>query len=411
MRQLASRLWVTGLVLLALPAAGVIEPEGGEARLNVNTESRQLLPALAASAAGPAVVWEHERAGIRGVFLAPGGATTPERTLVGNSPPSASPFRGNVVTRRQPAAAFGADGNLALVWTEERAYLATEPFYENRVVEDRDILVQRFDRSGTPLARRFRVNATAAGMQHTARIAAHADGFVVVWQEEGGLFARSLDAAGRPRGVQTRVSNVASQLQALAVSSEGKVLVVWDAADEDESGVFARLLGGNARPLGPTFRVNTTTQYRQGRPTVAADGAGGFLVAWQSEHPEQWNGFFYLYGQAIGADGAAVGPQLRLYEGSLAGGAPQIAPALASGSSGGFLLSWITWSNAWSVEVAGLELDALGAAVGDAFWVTERRIKPSFRDLAAVADGDGFLVVWESNAQKPAITGRHLAAN
>src|SRR5688572_16339838 len=92
MRHLASRLWVTSLVLLALPATAAIGPQGREVRLSSNSDSRQVLPAVAASPVGPAVVWEHQQLGIRALFLAPGATTGGELTLVANQAVPTLPF-------------------------------------------------------------------------------------------------------------------------------------------------------------------------------------------------------------------------------------------------------------------------------------------------------------------------------
>ena len=407
----ASRLGIAGLALLALPATAAIAPQGREVRLNAARDSRQVLPTVAGSTAGPAVVWEHQGAGLRARFLAPGAITGAELTLVTNQGVPSIPFTGEIVVRREPAAAFGPGGALLVAWTEERASIRTEPFHEIREVVDQDVLVQRFDRTGAPLGRRFRVNASPAGLQSGARVAAHGTGYVVVWQDGASIVARALDSQGRPAGAETRVA-AAGLRPELAIGSAGRALVVWDGDDDDEIGVHARLLDTSARAIGAAFRVNGTTLDKQARPTVAADAAGGFLVAWQSEHRELWNGFYYLYGQRVAGDGSLVGAELRLYAGQLAAGYPQIAPALTAGASGNFLLTWITWKNSFGPDVAGVELDAAGAVVGEAFFVTERRVKSTFRELAVGSDGNGgFLAAWESSDRRSALAARRLAVH
>ena len=406
---LTGRTWAAGAALLALPAAAAIHPQGREVRLNTNIDSRQVLPVVAASAAGPAAVWEHQQLGLRGTFLAPGGPAGRELTLVGNNGAPSIPYVGEITVRREPAVAFGADGILLVAWTEERAFVETEPFHEVREVIDQDILVQRFARSGAPVGRRFRVNAAQAGLQHTARVAAHADGFLVVWEDAAGISARALDRQGRPTGSEARLSSAPGQRAELAIGADGRALVVWDGDDEDELGVHARLVDTAARPLGAAFRVNTTTLDKQARPTVAAGAGGGFFVAWQSEHREKWNGFYYLYGQEVSGAGALVGPQRRLYDGPLAAGSPQIAPALTAAGDGRFLLSFITWKSTFGPDVAGVELAADGSAAGNAFFVTERRVNVNFRELSVAGDGaGGFVATWESGG-RTTIAARRLA--
>jgi hypothetical protein len=402
--------WICGLAVLALPAMAALEPRGREIRLGVGATGRQVLPAAAASAAGTAIVWEHELQGLRGVFLAAGAAAGDEKVLVANDGPPSLPFEGEVISRRQPAVAFAPNGDLVVAWTEERAHLRAAPFLQDREVLEQDILVQRFDATGTALGRRFRINANPAGMQNTPRLAAHAGGFVAVWLDASGVAARALDVAGRPIGAETRVSEAAGLRPAIAFS-QGRALVVWDGPDADEIGVFSRLLDNGARVAGPVQRVNVRTQDKQARATVAADGAGGFLVGWQSEHPEQWSGFYYVYGRKVTEAGVPTGGEVRLYSGSIGAGAPQIAPALAAIGRGRYLLTWIGWKNSFGPDVAGGELDASGAADGAAAWLTERRVRSTFRELAVASHGGGHVAVWESSDRNWTLSLRRLGSN
>jgi hypothetical protein len=309
--------------------------------------------------------------------------------------------------------AYAPNGDLLVAWTEERAFVRASYFSESRRIDEQDVLVQRFSGNGSPLGDRFRVNAAAGGLQRTPRLVAKPGGFFAVWEDAatGGIVGRALDATGRPVGDDVAVGEGSGQLRpALASNGRNRILVTWDAPDEHQLGVFGRLLDNAGAPVGPAFRVSTTTAYRQMRPSVAGDAEGDFLVAFQSEQPEQYLGFFYAYGQAVGAQGGLIGPQVRLYAGGLGAGAPQLAPALASMPGGHFAFSWIGWKNA-RINVAAVELDALGAPVGDAVWISERQIRPTFRDVAVAANADGrVLISWESSDQQPSIAARRVNA-
>ena len=55
--------------------------------------------------------------------------------------------------------------------------------------------------------------------------------------------------------------------------------------------LFCMLAGGTLRDaggqlLGPEFQVNSATTNRQEVPRMASDGAGNFVVAWQSDSLE-----------------------------------------------------------------------------------------------------------------------------
>jgi hypothetical protein len=414
MRSKACYGFLAALTLLSVSAAAEVQPQGRQLRVNNRTDFKQLNPATAFSPAGTSiVVWENDQRGIRGqLYAANGLATGAESTLVENEGPSALPFSGSVFNRRQPAVTFLNNGQFLLAFTEERAFLRSEPFFEQRELQDQDVFVQRFSVGGAPLGAKARVNTTTSGFQREPRLIAHNGRFLAVWEDggTGGIVGRALNADGAPIGAEIKISERSGQRPAVAASSKGQALVVWEGDDANESGVFARLLDAAAKPVGPELRVNTDTAYRQMRTAVAADKAGNFFVVWQGEHPDLWKGFFYLYGQAVGSGGNLIGPQVRLYRGSLGESSPQIAPALAAMPSGHFLLAWLTWKDDTDFQAAGVELDALGAPVGEAFWITERRPQRNFRDLAVAADGTGRLFVsWENNERKQGIDARRLS--
>jgi hypothetical protein len=412
-----SGLLAAALTVLAVPAWAEIQPQGRELRVNRRVDFKQINPAAAFSPAGNGlVVWENDQKGIRGQFYGTDNQPAQhELTLVENQSVPSLPFAGEVVNRREPAVAFLGNGQFLLAFTEERAFLRSEAFYERRTIHDQDVYVQRFSVGGAPLGEKARLNTTTSGFQREPRLLAVSGGFVAVWVDAGAgaIVGRALDAAGQPVGAEVRISEKSGERPALAANGKGRVLVAWDGADGSELGVFARLLDASAKTIGPEFRVNTETVNRQVRPAAAADKAGNFFVVWQGERREFWRGFFFLYGQTVGAGGNLVGPQIRLYDGNLAKGSPQIAPAVAATPSGHFLLTWLTWKDTFGMDMAGVELDALGAPVGEAFWITERRVQANFREIALAANGAGkFLVSWETvNAKRQVIAARRLNAN
>ncbi|HEX7184363.1 MAG TPA: hypothetical protein VF756_21230 [Thermoanaerobaculia bacterium] len=409
------------LTLLALPAWAEVQPQGRELNVNRRTDYRQQNPAAAFSPAGGSlVVWENDQKGIRGLFYgADGRPSGAELTLVENQSFPSLPFSGPIVSRREPALAFLPSGQFLLIWNEERADLHSQAFIESRQILDQDIYVQRFSAAGAPLGEKVRVNASTAGFQHGPKLLARAGrNFLVVWEDgaTGGIAGRALNAAGQPVGAEIRISDAAGQRPALAGNAQGRVLVVWEGTDENESGISARLLDASTAPLGPVFRVNTATSRRQARPAVVADAAGNFFVAWQTELTNvARRGFFNLAGQAVGAGGNLLGPQLALYQGNVGLTFSQLAPALALTPSGHILMTWLTFRNDTTagLEMAGLELNALGAPAGDAFWVTERRMQRNFRSSSIASNGAGsFLVSWETvKAGRQGIAGRRLTAD
>ena len=101
-----------------------------------------------------------------------------------------------------------------------------------------------------------------------------------------------------------------------ATNGAGGFVVVWNSLLQDGSGwgTFGQRFASSGAPLGPEFRVNSFTTSDQGysgwRPAVAADPSGNFVIV--------WNGFlqdgagFGVFGQRFASSGAPLGPEFRV---------------------------------------------------------------------------------------------------
>jgi hypothetical protein len=90
-------------------------------------------------------------------------------------------------------------------------------------------------------------------------------------------------------------------------------------------------------PLGPEFRVNTYTTYFQSHPALASDSSGNFVVVWQSD--VQDGSYWGVFGQRYASTGAPLGPQFRVNTYTTG---DQRFPAVASGPSGEFVVVWVS---------------------------------------------------------------------
>jgi hypothetical protein len=403
------------IALLALPAWGEVQPQGRELRINQRTDFRQQNPVAAFAPNGRSlVVWENDQRGLRGqLFAADGTPSGGELTLAASDAIVGSQEQ-QIATRRDPSVAFLAGGGFVLAWTEGVEDVESSAFIETRSILDQDVYVQRFDNLGSPAGSRVRVNSTTAGFQRAPRLIPRGQGgLLVTWESgDGGVFVRTLGAAGEVTGREVRLNDGTGAHPAGAAGSLGTSLIAWEAADGSDVGVFARLVDRNGQPVGPAFRVNTTTTNRQRRPTVAAGTDGNFLVAWQGDLADPR--LSHLNAQAVGAHGALVGPQLTLAQGI--GYEPSLmAPALAPTPNGHFLLSWLGWPTATSpgLEMAAAEIDGLGNTVGTPVWISERRVQRNFRRTSIATNGSGsYLLSWESAADgHQVIDGRRLGAH
>jgi hypothetical protein len=140
--------------------------------------------------------------------------------------------------------------------------------------------------------------ATSSTFQASPAVASDAAGhlYVVVWQKQvaGGwdVYARQYSSAAGgvlTAGPELQVNTVTvgcQQFPAVAADGAGNFVVVWQ-SDQDPgggSGIYARRYASAATPIDAVeFRVNTTVVGNQSRPSVAMAPDGRFLIAWQSD--------------------------------------------------------------------------------------------------------------------------------
>src|SRR5262249_3511343 len=142
----------------------------------------------------------------------------------------------------------------------------------------------------------FQVNTHTTHYQIRPAVAADGAGnFVVVWQSfaqdtplSWGVFGQRYDSTGLPLGGEFEVNSYTTGDQgepSVGADGAGNFVVVWDSGFQDGSylGVFGRRYDASGVPLGGEFQVNTYTTGRQGPAAVAVDGAGNFVVVWTSD--------------------------------------------------------------------------------------------------------------------------------
>ncbi|MEA2601475.1 MAG: large repetitive protein [Acidobacteriota bacterium] len=397
------------LIALAVPAFATVQPLGKPFRVNRTDDFQPQNPVAAFAASGNSlVVWENGQSGLRGLFQRPDGtAASSQLTLVANET-LAGLREGTVRTRKDPAVAFLPNGSFLLAWTEERAYLRAEPFFEDRQVEDQDVYIQRFEASGTPSGARFRVNATEDGFQAVPKIAVLANGnALVLWKSllsdpaQGGIVGRLVSATGQPFGADVKVSEDPTADHPAVAAGRNGFLVAWDMVVDGQIDVFARLYDASGAPVGAAGRVNPSAAGTQRWPAVAQGANGNFLVAWQSYLTDRSQ--VHIYGRLLSQAGSFLSPSFSISreEGT------QLAPALAP-TKNGFLAAWLDWAGK-SYGIRAVELTATGSRSDSELWVTNSGVAKNYRKSIATDAKGGYLIPWESNAtRQQVIVAREL---
>ena len=206
---------------------------------------------------------------------------------------------------------------------------------------------QRFDASGNKVGTEFQVNTYTTGNQGYPVVAMNANRqFVVAWESYGqdgsdyGVFARRFDASGNPVTGEVAVNTVTTGPQrepVVATDGAGNFVVVWDSLSQDGSldGVFGRRFDPTGAPLTAEFPVNTYTSDVQDFPAIAMDPEGNFVCTWRSYGQDGDD--FGVYAQAFDSTAARVSTEFQV---NVATTGAQEIPSIAMNHHDNFVIAW-----------------------------------------------------------------------
>ena len=257
-------------------------PVTGDLLINGYTLLAQEAPAVAMDADGNfMVVWQAQNQ--------PGGFEYDiyAATFDSTGAAIAGEFMVNTTTvsgQRDTTVAAGGDSSFVVVWESGGTIDG----------DSRAVLGQRVDLAGIPVGTEFLVNTYSTGDQINPIVATSrtASGeFVVVWEstyaQDGdgrGLFGQRFGGDGLPVGGEFQVNAYTTGDQddaAVAMDTDGSFLVAWEDFDADRIGVFAQAFDADGAPSGGQMMLNTHFVHKQGDPSLATDGAGGFVAVWE----------------------------------------------------------------------------------------------------------------------------------
>jgi len=217
------------------------------------------------------------------------GLSIQARRYAADGSPAAGQFQVNTFTtgdQTEPDIAAAAnDGRFVVVWTSEGSV--------GNDTEGTSIQGRLFNATGSPLAT-FQVNNVTTNDQTQPAVAMGPGGaFVVAWKsytdgDQSGIQARRFTSGGAPVASQFLVNSYTTGVQGdpdVAVDPQGRFVIAWTSneatGDADLESIQARRFAANGTPAAQ-FQVNQVTTDAQRRPSVATDGAGNFVVAWES---------------------------------------------------------------------------------------------------------------------------------
>jgi hypothetical protein len=183
---------------------------------------------------------------------------------------------------------------------------------------------------------------------------------------------------------------------ALAADGAGHFVVVWNSYGQIGSylDVFGQRFTADGRPRGREFQVNTYTTRHQAGARVASDPNGNFLVVWQSV---QGSGSSDVFGQRFDANGKRHGPEFRINSSTTA---EQVEPRVAADAGGAFVVAWFNFRLGSSGQVIrARRVPASGLPQGPDIEVAAPIGGPVNSTIDVTSDPDGnFIVVWGADA-------------
>jgi hypothetical protein len=221
-------------------------------------------------------------------------------------------------------------------------------------------------------------------------------GFVVAWSRYGDIAARRFDSAGTALGSRLSVNTYTTGEQgrpSIAVEADGDFLVVWDRDVPDSASnipIVAQRFASDGSPLGTEFQVSANPQWPT-YPAVAQEPGGDFVVAW-SDYLGGGPGYYWIRGRQVSSGGAVQGTDFTIS--TVTEYAHQ--PSLADAGKGRFLVSWVS-QRSFQSEVRSRNILADGTPVDAVFQVDTH--PTAYQNFSGVAGANGqFLVVWQSTA-------------
>ncbi|MEE8522568.1 MAG: PQQ-dependent sugar dehydrogenase, partial [Thermoanaerobaculia bacterium] len=248
-----------------------------------------------------------------------------------------------------PSVAADSAGNFVVVWNSYGSG-GTDTHFGS-------IQAQRYESAGLPVSGEFQVNTyTYQGQRNGAVAVDGAGNFVVVWESFGlnggdsssfSIWGQRFDSTGALVGGEFRINTYTTGPQdrpAVAVDSAGNFLVVWESngssgTDTSQDSIQGQLYDSTGAPVGGEFQVNTYTSSAQRRATVATDGGGNFVVAWDSRGSSGTDndGSYAIVARVFDSAGAPVSGEFQV---NTLTTMFQRRAAVAVDSDGDFIVAW-----------------------------------------------------------------------
>ncbi|MFZ5515210.1 MAG: T9SS type A sorting domain-containing protein [Candidatus Zhuqueibacterota bacterium] len=284
--------------------------------------------------------------------------------------------------------AMDGSGNFVIAWKDYRnGYYA-------------DIYAQRYNNSGSAQGTNFKVNDDTGGSgQYNPSIAMDGSGnFVIAWSDtrkgEWDIYAQRYDSSGSAQGTNFKVNDDTGGYYqiypSIAMDGSGNFVIAWEDDRNGDWDIYAQRSNSSGSAQGTNFKVNDDTgSSYQGAPSIAIDGSGNFVIAWQDGR----NGHYDIYAQRYNSSGSAQGTNFKVNDDT--GSSSQYNPSIAMDGSGNFVIAWEDYRNGdW--DIYAQRYNSSGSAQGTNFQVNDDTgSSGQYNPSIAIDESGNFVIVWE----------------
>lgn len=195
--------------------------------------------------------------------------------------------------------------------------------------------------------------------------------------------------------VQETSSEARGSHRAVSIAPDGNYVVVWSSQSQDGSGfgVYGQRYNKSGVALGGEFLINQTTTSDQKWATVATDGAGNFVVVWNSDNQDGSGAG--VYARRYDSSGVALSGEFLV---NTTTALDQDSPSVGMADDGRFVIVWEGNGSGDSSGIFGRLYDRTGSAAGNEFLINTSTFGTQ-SDPAVAMNADGrFVAVWDDNA-------------
>jgi len=258
-----------------------------------------------------------------------------------------------------------------------------------------DVFFQRYDHFGEPSGTNTAMNVGG----HSPAVAVHSSGsFVVVWTSVH-IYGQLFDADGNAIGEPFQITDVQDYCFEPSVGADaaGNFVVAWMDLRNGNSDIYCQRYDPAGMPIGINFRVNDdggpANQYL---PAVGMKEAATFVVTWQDYR----SGNADVYCQWYDGEGTPMGANFRVNDDG--GSDNQYCPSVALGGAGNFVVAWDDSRNG-DLDVYCQRYDADGTSVDGNFVVNDEGSgTDQYHPVTTMDDVGDIMLVWADHRDGPA---------